>query len=257
LAFTQALNQHFVSIIVPAYRAATTIGETIESVRAQTHQQWELLIADDCSPDTTREVVAEWEQRDPRVRLIQMPSNGGPASARNGALAVARGRWIAFLDSDDLWLPEKLERSLAHALHHHAALVYTGYRRISADGRRVGRYISVPPTLSYRDLLGHTAIATSTVLIDRAVAGEVRMRAVYYDDFVCWLSILKRGHLAYGLDEDLMRYRVLTGSVSRNKGRSARQVWATYRLVEGLSLLPSAWHFGRYAVNAIRKYRRF
>ncbi len=246
-----------VSVIVPAFRAATVISATIESVIAQTHPHWEMLIADDCSPDATREVVARWAALDNRIRLIALERNGGPAAARNAALTQARGRWIAFLDSDDIWLPTKLERSLAHAATHRAALVFTGYRRISADGTKTGDYIDVPSTLTYSQLLGNTAIATSTVLLDRELCGEIRMQSVYYDDFACWLAILKRGFVAHGLDEDLMRYRVLAKSVSRNKARSAREVWKAYREVEKLGVAPSAWHFTRYAVHALRKYRRF
>jgi teichuronic acid biosynthesis glycosyltransferase TuaG len=251
------MDDRLVSIIVPAYKAAAHIGRTIESVVAQTYPHWEMLVADDCSPDDTRDVVARWSQREPRVRLIALERNGGPAAARNAALQRASGRWIAFLDSDDMWLPRKLERCLAHAQAHRAALVYTGYRRISQDEARVGEYIRVPRTLSYHKLLGNTAIATSTVLVDRAIAGDVRMAPVFYDDFVCWLSILKRGHVAQGLDEDLMRYRVLAQSVSRNKGRSAREVWNTYRQVERLGPLAASWYFLRYAFNALRKYRKF
>jgi teichuronic acid biosynthesis glycosyltransferase TuaG len=156
-----------------------------------------------------------------------------------------------------MWLPAKLERSLAHARANSAALVFTGFRRISFDGSRTGEYIAVPRTLTYRQLLGNTAIATSTVLVDRSITGNLHMEAVYYDDFVCWLSILKRGHVAHGLDEDLMRYRVVAKSVSRDKGKSAGEVWKTYRQVERLGVMPSAWYFSRYAVNALRKYRRF
>ena len=246
-----------VSIIVPAYRVAGVVGRTIESVLAQTYPHWEMLIADDCSPDNTREVIADWARRDSRIRLIAQERNGGPAAARHAALARARGRWIAFLDSDDLWLPNKLERSLAHAAAHRAALVFTGFRRISHDETRTGDYIGVPATLTYKQLLGNTAIATSTVLIDRSICGDVQMQRVFYDDFVCWLGILKRGFIAHGLDEDLMRYRVMAQSVSRNKRRSAHEVWKTYRRVEHLALPPAAWHFSRYAFNALRKYRRF
>lgn len=251
------MKDNLVSIVMPAYRAAGTIEDSIRSVLAQTHTEWELLVADDCSPDATREVVAAWAQRDPRIRLVAMPVNGGPAAARNGALAQAQGRWIAFLDSDDLWLPRKLERSLAHARTTAAPLVFTGFRRISFDGSRTGDYIGVPRTLTYRQLLGNTAIATSTVLLDRAQCGEVRMKRVFYDDFACWLEILKPGRVAHGLDEDLMRYRVMPASVSRNKKRSAREVWKAYRQVEHLGRLASAWHFAGYALRALRKYRRF
>jgi teichuronic acid biosynthesis glycosyltransferase TuaG len=252
-----SFDERLISIITPAYKAASVIGATLQSALDQTYPHWELLVADDCSPDDTREIVREWQARDPRIRLIALEQNGGPAAARNAALAQAQGRWIAFLDSDDVWLPNKLERTLSHARTHHAALVFTGYRRISDDESRTGEYIGVPCTLTYSQLLGNTAIATSTVLLDRELCGEVRMQRVYYDDFTCWLGILKRGYVAYGLDEDLMRYRVMPRSVSRNKGRSAREVWKTYRDVEQLGLLPSAWYFSRYAVNALRKYRSF
>jgi teichuronic acid biosynthesis glycosyltransferase TuaG len=251
------VKDRLVSIIVPAFNAGPYIDSTIESVRAQSHADWEMLIADDCSCDNTRELVARWSQRDARIKLVALERNGGPAAARNAAIERAEGRWLAFLDSDDMWLPGKLERSLAHAHANRAALVFTGFRRVSQDGSRTGDPIHVPRTLTYRGLLGNTAIATSTAVVDRALAGDVRMESVYYDDFVCWLSILKRGHVAHGLDEDLMRYRVLAKSVSRNKGRSAREVWKTYRNVEKLGLLSSAWYFSRYAANAVMKYRRF
>lgn len=251
------MKDGLVSIIVPAYKAAGVVGRTVESVLVQTYPHWEMLIADDCSPDNTREVIAGWARRDSRIQLVTLERNGGPAAARNAALERAQGRWIAFLDSDDTWLPNKLERSLAHAQANRSALVFTGFRRVNHDETRTGVYIGVPATLTYRQLLGNTAIATSTVVIDRSVCGDVRMQRVYYDDFVCWLGILKRGFIAHGLNEDLMRYRVMARSVSRNKGKSAREVWTTYRQIERLALPPAAWHFSRYALNALRKYRRF
>lgn len=246
-----------VSIITPAFRAASFIGETIKSVIAQTYPNWEMLIAEDCSPDDTREVIRQWALVEPRVKLVSMERNGGPALARNAALELAKGRWIAFLDSDDLWLPDKLERTIAHAQARQAALVFTGFRRISADGSATGRYVDVPYTLSYHQLLGNTAIATSTVMLDRNLVGEVRMKKTYYDDFSCWLQILKRGHLAFGLDEDLMRYRVMNQSVSRNKRRSALHVWRAYRDLEKLNLPLSLWYFSRYAIRGLLKYRQF
>lgn len=251
-------NSARVSIITPAYRAASIIGDTIASVIAQTHADWELLIADDCSPDETREVVRGWEKRDPRIKLIELERNGGPAAARNAALEQATGRWLAFLDSDDLWLPQKLERQLAfHRAHEEAKISFTGFRRITADGQSVGRFIGVPGRLDYRQLLGNTAIATSTVVVDRLKTGGFTMRRTYYDDFACWLELLKPGGCAIGLNEDLMRYRVMPASVSRKKGHSARQVWLAYRNIEKLGLLDSAWNFTRYAARAWLKYRRF
>ena len=251
------LQNDLVSIITPAFRCASVIDETIKSVIAQTHTNWEMLIAEDCSPDNTRDVIRQWTQTEPRVRLVTLDRNGGPALARNAALEQSTGRWLAFLDSDDLWLPQKLEQTLAHAEAIQAGFVFTGFRRISADGSALGSYVGVPRSLSYRQLLANTAIATSTVMLDRNVVGDIRMKKTYYDDFDCWLQILKRGHLACGLDEDLMRYRVMGHSVSRNKRRSALHVWRAYRDLEALSIPASLWYFSQYAIRGLLKYRQF
>lgn len=243
-----------VSIITPAYRCAGVVGETIQSVLAQTYPHWEMLIAEDCSPDNTREVIEQWTAVDPRIKLIGLDRNGGPAMARNAALDRAQGRWVAFLDSDDLWLPQKLELCLEFARVRDASFVYTGFRRIPSAGGEPGNYIAVPATLNYRQLLGNTAIATSTVMLDVSRTGPIRMRKTYYDDFDCWLQILKKGITAHGLDSDLMRYRLMEKSVSRNKGRSALKVWRAYRDLEGLSVPLSLWYFAQYAVRGISKY---
>lgn len=246
-----------VSIITPAFNAARYVEATIASVRAQSYENWEMLVVDDCSSDSTVEVVERASALDPRVRLIRQLQNGGPAAARNSALIAARGRWIAFLDSDDLWLPHKLELQLAFQRSLAAKITFTAFRRITADGRTTGRLINIPKRVSYRQLLGNTVIATSTVMVDRERSGQFRMKAMYYDDFGCWLDLLRGGDLAHGLQCDLMRYRVVSQSVSRNKKNSARQVWRTYRTIEGLGLLRAAWYFVNYAVNGYLKYRRF
>lgn len=251
------MTDGLVSVVTAAYNAQAYIAQAIESVLAQTHADWELIVADDCSTDQTREVAAAYAARDTRIRVVRLERNSGPAEARNMAIAQARGRYLAFLDSDDFWLPRKLERQLVFMRRHSAALTFTAYRRVSADGARVGRVIHVPRRLDYRALLGNTAIATSSAIVDRALAGPIRMVKTYYDDFALWLEITRRGLGAYGLDEDLMRYRVIGGSVSRNKARSAMMVWRTYREVERLGVVPSAWAFARYAVNALRKYAVF
>lgn len=248
------MKDRTVSIICPAYRCASVIGETVRSVLAQTYPHWELLIAEDCSPDDTREVVERLAGLDPRVKLIPLARNSGPAMARNAALERAQGRWVAFLDSDDLWLPAKLERCVGFARERDAAFVFTGFRRIVPNSAVPGRYIGVPSLLGYRQLLGNTAIATSTVLLDTDRTGPVRMRNTYYDDFDCWLRILKTGIQAHGLNEDLMRYRVMDKSVSRNKGRSALKVWRAYRDLQQLSIPASMWYLSNYAVRGVLKY---
>jgi teichuronic acid biosynthesis glycosyltransferase TuaG len=250
------MQSHLVSIITPAYCCADVVGLTINSVLNQTYTNWEMLIVEDFSPDNTREVLRELVKLDSRLRLIEQPYNQGPASARNVGLKLARGRWIAFLDSDDLWLPQKLQRCLEFAEEKKSVFVFTGYRRISYKKSRIGRYINVPKTINYRQLLGNTVIATSTVMIDRQGVGNIRMRITYYDDFDCWLNILKNGFIAHGLNKDLMRYRLMKSSVSRNKSRSASKVWRAYRDLEKLSLIASAWYFLNYSFNALIKYSR-
>lgn len=248
-------SEVFVSIVTPAYNAARFIDETAHSVMAQTHTAWEMLIVDDCSKDDTRARLESLAQRDARIRPIFQAKNGGPARARNAALSAARSRVVAFLDGDDVWLPQKLERQLSFMREKNCAFSYTGFRRMTAAGDQVGEFRPLTPQLRYTDLLKDTAIMTSTVVIDRSVTGDFEMPVTYYDDFATWLLVLKRGHVALGLAEDLVRYRVVGQSVSRNKMRSARMVWRAYRDVEGLSLPKSSWYFANYAWRALRKYR--
>ena len=246
-----------VSIIMPSWNVESLIGETIASVQAQSFADWELLIADDCSTDNTAAVIEAHAAKDPRVKLIRQPRNGGPALARQAAIEQAKGRFIAFLDSDDLWLPAKLERQVAFAREHRAALSYTAFRRINEDGSITGRLIAVPDSLTYDQLLKNTSIATLTALVDREISGPIAMKNEGYDDFCLWLSILKPGHIAWGLNEDLARYRVRGVSVSSRPMRSAGWVWYIYRNVERLSLLKSAWCFAHWGARAWLKRREF
>lgn len=246
-----------VSIITPAFNAARFIAETIKSVKSQTCESWEMIIVDDCSRDDTLDLVQAFATEDTRIHLIRQTRNGGPALARDAAIRAARGRYIAFLDSDDLWLPDKLERQLEFMRRSNYVFTYTCYRRISENGETCGRTISVPEKLNYHQLLRNTAIATSTVLIDREGTGPFKMIRTYYDDYALWLTLLKRGITAHGLQEDLMRYRIVRKSVSRHKLNSAKWVWRTYRDVEGLAFPYATWCFLNYAWRAYRKYASF
>ena len=250
-----ASTADLVSVIMPAYNAARFIDETAASVIAQTYTNWELLVVDDCSKDDTRAHLARLAALDPRIKPIYQEKNGGPARARNAALRAARGVYLAYLDADDVWLPQKLERQIAFMRERKTGLSYTAFRRMTFQGEQLGELRPLTPSLTYADLLKNTAIVTSTVVIDRRITGDFEMPITYYDDFATWLLILKRGHVAYGLDEDLLRYRIVVASVSRNKSKSAKMVWRTYRDIEKLSLPHSAWCFAHYAWRAFRKYR--
>lgn len=244
-----------VSIITPAYNAALLISHAIESVQAQTFTDWEMLIVDDCSTDNTCDIVEHYALSDPRIHLIRQSENGGPAKARNTALKAASGRYIAFLDSDDLWLPEKLERQLVFMAEKDAAISYTLYRRFTDNKDQPGRVISLPESFNYLQLLKNTGIACLTVMIDTKITGPLEMQFVRHEDYALWLELLKRGLVAQGLMEDLARYRIAKTSVSGNKLRSVSWVWRIYRDVEKLSLLYASWCLLNYGWRAYRKHK--
>ncbi len=246
-----------VSIITPAYNAAATIRMTIRSVQTQSFEDWEMLIADDGSEDDTAAVVEEVAASDGRVVLIRCPANAGSGAARNAALARAAGRYVAFLDSDDLWLPEKLARQTAFMRDKACALSYTAFRRISTDGARTGRLIPVPERLTYGALLKNTAIATLTAMVDSRQTGPLSMSTARRDDYILWLSLLRRGFIAHGLQEDLARYRAVAGSRSSRPGRSAASTWRVYREAEGLGLVRASWCMTHYGARALVKRLRF
>jgi teichuronic acid biosynthesis glycosyltransferase TuaG len=245
-----------VTIVTPVYNSGATIADCIDSVLAQSYENWELVLVDDCSSDNSEEQIRRYLGADKRIFFHRLQENSGPAAARNFAINEANGRWIAFLDSDDVWLPEKLERTIRYAITKNSALTYTAYKRIDTNGQ-VSPKIIVPETLTKKQLLGNTAILTSSVIVDLEKVGAVRMRDVYYDDFVCWLEILSTVKCAFGLNEPLVHYRLTPGSVSRNKVRSAFKVWRIYRDVEGLSFASSVFNFINYSANALFKYMRF
>jgi teichuronic acid biosynthesis glycosyltransferase TuaG len=246
----------FVSILTPAYNVERYVAETIRSVQAQTVADWEMILVDDCSTDATASVIETFTS-DARIRLVRNEVNAGAAAARSRALQESRGRYVAFVDGDDVWLPEKLERQLEFMRTSGAGLSFTSLRRMSADGSRIGHIIPVPRALSYHQLLGNTAITTSTVVLDREATGAFDFVDGYRnEDFIVWLTLLRRGVVARGLNEDLLRYRVLPRSLSRNKVRSVAAVWRIYREHQELSLPASAWYLANYAVRAAWKYRR-
>lgn len=245
-----------ISIITPTYNAENTIAKTIQSVINQTYQNWELIIIDDGSDDNTNYLISKYIKRDSRIKLISQ-MNSGPAIARQAGLNKSKGRFIAFLDSDDTWLPNKLKLQIEFMISKKAILSYTAFRRVQPPTNKIGRKINVPIKLNYAQLLANTAIATSTVMIDKIKSGKLKMRKCHCDDFVLWLSILKRGNLAFGLNEDLVRYSVLSNSWSRNKWKNAKEVWLTYRNIEKLSFYRSITSFTKYTFNALIKYTYF
>lgn len=230
--------QPAVSVIMPAYRATATLAESVASVQAQTWQDWELIVVDDASPDTTGAVAAALALADPRIRVVRMAENGGAGRARNHGIGLARGRHIAFLDADDLWLPLKLERQLAFMASTGAALSYTGYWH-EKQGRR--RAIAIPARVTRTGLLRGNVIGCLTAIYDSAQLGRIQGPDLRMcDDYGLWLRILARVPEALGLSQNLAVYRRQPGSLSASHGRRLAATWQLYRTVEGLGRIEAA-----------------
>lgn len=244
-----------VSIIVPVYNAEKFIRETMDSVAAQTYPHWELLLVEDCSADHSADVIEAYikEKQETRIRLIRQPSNRGAARARNRGVTEARGRYIAYLDADDLWEPEKLERQLQFMEEKGADFAFTGYEFADENGIGLGKVVRVPGTLNYRQALSNTTIFTSTVMFDtdKIPRELLEMPVIKSEDTALWWKVLRMGHTACGLDENLVKYRRPGRSLSSNKLVAIRRIWYLYRKAEGLSLVRSMWHFCFWAVRAV------
>lgn len=245
-----------VSVIMPSYNAEAHIVETIQSLQAQTMPDWELCVTDDCSTDSTREVVATMAAEDPRIRLFKLLENSGAAAARNRSLSESRGRYVAYLDADDLWYPRKLERQLALMGERGAGFSCCSYEVVDEDGEPLGRTVRMLDECDYWGFLTHNLLQTVGIMADTErvdrnllVMPPLRRR----QDAATWLSVLRAGHVCYGVPETLCAYRRVAGSLSSNKFKAARGVWSLYRDVEGLPLLTSLYCFARYASLAVWK----
>ncbi|MBE5862821.1 MAG: glycosyltransferase family 2 protein [Lachnospiraceae bacterium] len=246
-----------VSIVTPVYNVEKFIEETMDSVRAQTFQDWELLLVEDGSKDHTADVISAYLERtqEHRIRLIRMEQNGGAARARNRGVKEAKGRYLAYIDADDLWEPEKLEHQLALMQEKGAAFSFTGYEFADENGKGLGKIVKVPETIDYKEALKNTTIFTSTVMFDlqQLTKEELEMPQIKSEDTALWWRVLRSGHLAYGLDENLVKYRRAGKSLSSNKLEALRRIWNLYRKAEGMSIPSSAWHFCFWAVRAVKR----
>ncbi len=227
-----------ISIIVPVYKAESYVAETIRQVQAQTYEDVELILVDDASSDNSADIIMELAKDDPRIRLIRKDKNEGAARARNTGLDAATGRYIAFLDADDIWYPEKLEKELSYMKRVGAGFVFTAYEFGDENANPTGKIVHVPQTFVYREALSRTIIFTSTVLIDlnKIPMELVRMPDIESEDTATWWTILKSGVIGYGLDEVLVVYRRPSKSLSSNKFKAIKRIWGLYRKIACLSI---------------------
>ncbi|WP_017726158.1 glycosyltransferase family 2 protein [Halalkalibacterium ligniniphilum] len=248
------MNSKKISIITPTYNSSQFIHITIKSIKKQTLDNWELIIVDDNSIDETYSILKSITQIDSRIKHILLNKNSGAAVARNTALKHAKGKYIAFLDSDDLWHPEKLKKQVEFMEKNNYAFTYTNYDIIDEHGNATGRIVRPPASMNYNDLLKNTSIGCLTVMLNKDILGEIEMPNIRAgQDTACWLSILKKGYTAYRLDEVLASYRTVRGSISSNKVKALKRTWRIYREVEKINLLKSSWYFSHYVYNAIKK----
>lgn len=243
-----------VSIIMPLFNAERYVAQSIESVLAQTYTNWELLVSDDHSTDNSVEIVKSFVDNDKRIKLFESEKNQGIAMTRNISIEHAKGRFVAFLDNDDIWMPEKLEKQLKFMLDKNCGFSYTSYELVDNKGVSKNKIIKTIGILDYKKYSRNTIIGCGTVMLDSDIVGDFRMPLFgTSDDMALWLNILRRGVKAYPVEEVLQKYRVTKNSASSNKINAARDVWRVYRENEQMPWLKAVYCFSCYAFHAVKK----
>lgn len=244
-----------VSIIVPVYNAERFLEDTINTVLNQTYKNWELLLVNDCSKDNSKKIANKYLSD--KIKWIDMDQNSGAALTRNKGIELSTGRYICFLDADDLWEKEKLEKQINFMNETDSAFSFTGYEFADENGKPNGKKVFVPDTINYSQALKNTTIWTSTVMFDMSKLSkeDIYMPNVKSEDTACWWKVLKNIGFAYGLNEVLSFYRRTHGTLSSNKIEAIKRIWNLYRNVEKIGFLKSITNFICYALNAVK--RRF
>ncbi len=248
-------KQELVSIITPVYQAERFIEQTILSVLAQRYQNWEMILVDDCSHDKSAQIIQNYIEKDKRIIYHRLKTNSGAAVARNKAIEIAQGEYLAFLDSDDLWDPSKLEKQIGFMKEQNSNFSYTRIKIIDANNNTIKENIPIPPKVDYNYLLKQTVIATSTVVINRSTLPHFSMPLRRGgQDYATWLQLLRNIDYAYGLNERLTSYRVSRHSLSSNKFSSIRQVYEIQTEDEHISKLKAIYNTIFFCIYAFKKH---
>lgn len=248
--------QGLVSVITPTYNCGKFIADTIRSVQAQTYPNWEMIIMDDCSTDDTRDIVGALSRQDSRIKYHCLPANAGAAVARTEAMRLAEGQWMAFLDSDDLWHPEKLQRQLDFMKENGCVFSCTAYEQIDETGKPLGKIVRTVPKTDYNRLLLDCPVGNSTVMYSVEKMGKFEVPNIRKrNDDALWLQMLKKEPYIWGLPEVLMQYRLRSGSISRNKLKVIKYHWVLYRRIEHLSLPRSLFHIAYWCVIKVLRIK--
>lgn len=248
------MQNNLVSIITPCYNAEKFISFAIENVLNQTYPDWELIITDDCSSDNSANIIKAYAEKDKRIKYIKTDTpSGSPTLPRNIALKEAKGRFIAFLDADDIWLPSKLETQLPLFKEDNVAIVFSNHEKINEQGKRNNRIIKAPKIVDHKKLQKSNYMRCSSVVYDREKVGTMYFKKIGHEDYLLLLEILKKGYIAKNTESTEILYRVCKGSVSRNKLRAASWQWNILRNEEKLSFFPACCCFIVYVFNATVK----
>ena len=245
-----------VSVITPIYNAEKVIEKTLNSIFNQTYSQIEIVMVDDCSNDNSGRIVNSYIKEHPEIIYFRQPTNLGAGAARNKALELARGQYVAFLDADDMWHPTKIEKQIKLLEEKNGAFSYTAIQMVDESDKIVKGKREVNEQVDYKFLLRNTMIATSTVLIDREKLGDFRMPLRRGgQDYATWLMLLRNGTIAYGINEALEDYRVGNkNSLANNKWKSIKQVWEIQTQDEGINKISALYNVFCFCVNAAKKY---
>lgn len=245
-----------VSIVTPTYNCGRFIAETIESVINQTYKNWEMIIVDDCSTDDTQLIVSKYLRLDKRIKYTCLDQNSGAAVARSFAMQMATGKYMAFLDSDDIWLFNKLELQISYMKQNKIAFTCTDYEQVNENGEKINKVVRSIKKTNYNRLLLDCPVGNSSVVYDvekmgKFVVPNIRKR----NDDALWLQMLKKEKYIYGINEKTMLYRIRKGSISSNKLSLVKYHWQLYREIENLSVIRSVFHICYWGIVKIFKIK--
>lgn len=250
------MNNSLISIIIPVYNAEKFLDDTIKTIKEQSYENWELIFVDDCSTDNSIELIENEMKIDNRIKLIKLEQNSGAAIARNTGIDLAQGRYLTYIDADDLWNSKKLEKQLEFMKENDCGFSFTGYEFANENGIGNGKIVRVPKTITYKQALKNTTIWTSTVMFDLEKLNKELLKMPNVrrgQDTATWWKILKNIEYAYGLDEVLSYYRRTDNTLSSNKIRALKRTWNLYRNVEHLNIFYSFYNFCWYIFNAVKR----
>lgn len=249
------IDEPLCSVIVPAYNCVPFIRDSLLSVLTQSYSNLEVLVVDDCSTDKTSAIISEMADCDNRIRHVKNSENVGVAATRNRGFSLARGKYIALLDADDVWLPYKLELQLSLMTQSGCDICYTSYSLMDKQGVAIKKPYIVPENVSFSQLIKENVIGCSTAVFKAELTERFSMRSEYaHEDYVFWLELLRQGCTARGLAEPLVRYRILRGSRSENKLKAAKNRWYIYRSFLNLGRFEAAGSFINYSLMGIKKH---